>query len=65
MSRILITGGAGMIGNETSKMLSENGYKVRIIDLPEEFDYDLLEQYDVVGISSGASVNEPVNTSGW
>ena len=36
MSRILITGGAGMIGNETSKMLSENGYKVRIIDLPEE-----------------------------
>jgi UDP-glucose 4-epimerase len=36
MSRILITGGAGMIGSETSKMLSENGYKVRIIDLPEE-----------------------------
>ena len=36
MSIILITGGAGMIGNETSKMLSENGYKVRIIDLPEE-----------------------------
>jgi len=32
MSRILITGGGGMIDNETSKMLSENGYKVRIID---------------------------------
>ena len=34
MQRVLITGGAGSIGIDLSRLLSENGYLVRVLDLP-------------------------------
>ena len=34
MKRVLVTGGAGSIGIDLSRRLSENGYLVRVLDLP-------------------------------
>ena len=59
--RILVTGGAGRLGYSVSKQLVENGYTVRVFDLPhvdwihveqlgvEVFRGDIMDQGNVLG----------------
>ena len=44
---------------ETSKQWGVDSF---IIDLPEELDYSVLKSYSIVGVTSGASVPDYLNT---
>jgi nucleoside-diphosphate-sugar epimerase len=57
MKRVLVTGGAGSIGVDLSRRLSEDGYLVRVLDLPI-CDFSNLEDIDGVEISTGDITKE-------
>ncbi len=52
MKRVLVTGGAGSIGVDLSRRLSEDGCLVRVLDLPV-CDFSSLEDIDGVEVISG------------
>ena len=56
---IIICGSANSSNsNRLVETAKDMGADSLIIDLPEELDYSLLDNYEIVGISSGASVPE-------
>ncbi len=57
MERVLITGGAGSIGVDLSRRLSEAGFKVRILDLPIA-NFDSLEGISGLEIATGDITKE-------
>ena len=57
MKRVLVTGGAGSIGVDLSRRLSEDGYLVRVLDLPV-CDFSILEGIDGVEIIKGDITEE-------
>ena len=57
MERVLITGGAGSIGGDLSRRLSEAGFKVRILDLPIA-NFDSLEGISGLEIATGDITKE-------
>jgi nucleoside-diphosphate-sugar epimerase len=52
VNRILITGGAGSIGSQVTRLLVERGHQVRVFDLPI-CDFSPLETLEHVEISPG------------
>ncbi|HEX2621505.1 MAG TPA: NAD(P)-dependent oxidoreductase [Phototrophicaceae bacterium] len=46
--RVLITGGTGLIGKAVTARLLQNGWQVRIFDLPETFDNPLANDVEYV-----------------
>jgi len=52
MKRVLVTGGAGSIGIDLSRRLSENGYKIRVLDLPV-CDFSGLDGIDGLEVTPG------------
>ena len=57
MRRVLVTGGAGSIGVDLSRRLSEDGFLVRVLDLPV-CDFSSLEGIDGVKVISGDITRE-------
>ena len=57
MKRVLVTGGAGSIGIDLSRRLSENGYLVRVLDLPV-CDFSHLETIGGLEIITGDITKE-------
>lgn len=65
MKRVLITGGAGSIGSELTRKLVQQGFQVRVFDLPF-LDFSALEALEKVEIVKGditdpATVEAAVN----
>jgi nucleoside-diphosphate-sugar epimerase len=52
MKRVLITGGAGSIGSELTRKLVQQGFQVRVLDLPF-LDFSALEALEKVEIVKG------------
>ena len=57
MKRVLVTGGAGSIGIDLSRRLSENGFLVRVLDLPV-CDFSGIAGVDGVEVISGDITRE-------
>jgi len=57
MKRVLVTGGAGSIGVDLSRRLSEDGCLVRVLDLPV-CDFSSIEGIDGVEVISGDITRE-------